>query len=1212
MISPMVLILLISLINLFFDSIKLQIMCGPGILSKDQCTPDKRFNLTCVKRLVETLRTSKVDFGVGVQGNFFTAEPGSASFAGATRNCGPDGNKSWVCFNGIERPDFQIPTTLKGTNVGSITHVRSPILETWYKDLRVLYTKSKCMQIYQDAYNCGQYCDDKTRERREAEGGKKQNKGDCVDDCQLRLAAVQWANAARGNAQGYQSCLQDTPVSQLFSNITNVRSLTDQEVKDKCDPKVLKFCPQLDDVFKIQETAEECQEFDARDIAAHFKSIDLDTEIDNAVASKVQSGVYGNLTTRDYTDRGATTFFSRFIGKMVEALGDSDQLMLVMNTGINKGNAVFFLYAFTPVRICDLMTGTFANPTAETAQLKAARMLRYDTALAAGLNVTADKSPKFSTLCKAYMEIDAVRGLSTTEQADATKLNEYLVEKWNEDKEHLPTSAQFEKWNLSPLNEPFKWLGYKAHTYGAVPAAYDTIKMEDDTGTYKYISYYNFSGTNGNYFLPSSPVMPKLVQFMDNAIMKRQTGYSISGVSLGSIPTKAVCNRNEWVADTTGQVKLDCPALLPGFLQLRITDFLTGNFMAFFLMIPIWFMVEAIMYEKDRKLRTIIVMQGMRLPVYWGTTYAIEYGKYLVQMACIVIAGLIVDLQYVTLNDFGVVFFFMFMWGHVCFAFSACISSLFSNAAVASTVTFLVILCSYATSTAVESLVQIDAPFESLAMFMLWPPYVVARWTLIFSFAGGTGTPVTSDNWSTTWIGHLPATMGIMVLHSFVWILLAWFFENSKGEKGFSFIISNEWWSAYYTNYFGRKEKVALTDEGLKKFDVVPAGEKDSFKRGEDTQKEHEAVLITEEDRIIRVVNLHKRFGKFTAVKSLSFGVKKHECFGLLGHNGAGKTTTINMLTGLLNPDSGNAYVGTDNILTDLAVIYGRMGVCPQHDILWDTMTGREHLEFYARLKGQPAPVVKKLIAAALESVSLTFAKDRLSGGYSGGMKRRLTMANSIVGNPDILYMDEPSTGLDPASKHQLWEVIEAAKGSKSMILTTHSMEEADVLCDRIGIMANGEMQCLGYSHELKQRFGRGYTLVIMTMESTRAKYDEVDQLVKSLFPSAIILDEPMSGLVKYDIDRGEVVISKAFKEMNDQKDAIGIVSWGLMETTMEQVFLKLAAVAHDFTSSKSENISAADKNKTMAERVEDLERKVHSSTLASNLVTVEDDVKDA
>ena len=174
-------------------------------------------------------------------------------------------------------------------------------------------------------------------------------------------------------------------------------------------------------------------------------------------------------------------------------------------------------------------------------------------------------------------------------------------------------------------------------------------------------------------------------------------------------------------------------------------------------------------------------------------------------------------------------------------------------------------------------------------------------------------------------------------------------------------------------------------------------------------------------------------------------------------------------------------------------------------------------------------------------------------------------------------------------------------QGTKSMILTTHSMEEADVLCDRIGIMANGEMQCLGYSHELKQRFGRGYTLVIMTAESHQAKYDEVDDLVKSLFPSVIILDEPMSGLVKYDIDRGEVVISKAFREMNNKKEEIGIISWGLMETTMEQVFLKLAGVAHDFTSSKSQNASEADKNKTMAERVKDLEMQVHSNTIAGS-----------
>merc|ERR1711885_48117 len=133
------------------------------------------------------------------------------------------------------------------------------------------------------------------------------------------------------------------------------------------------------------------------------------------------------------------------------------------------------------------------------------------------------------------------------------------------------------------------------------------------------------------------------------------------------------------------------------------------------------------------------------------------------------------------------------------------------------------------------------------------------------------------------------------------------------------------------------------------------------------------------------------------------------------------------------------------------------MGVCPQHDILWGSLTGRMHVSFFGRLKGMNGKAM----------------------GYSGGMKRRLSVANSLVGNPDVVYMDEPSTGLDPASKHQLWDVISASKAGKSMILTTHSMEEADVLCDRIAIMAGGELQCIGRSWQLKRRFGKGYTATI-------------------------------------------------------------------------------------------------------------------------------------
>ena len=124
-----------------------------------------------------------------------------------------------------------------------------------------------------------------------------------------------------------------------------------------------------------------------------------------------------------------------------------------------------------------------------------------------------------------------------------------------------------------------------------------------------------------------------------------------------------------------------------------------------------------------------------------------------------------------------------YVWGHVCFAFSAFITSVFNNGAVASTVTFLLILCSYATRNAVETLIQIDAPFDKLTLFMIWPPYVVSRWHLIFTYGGGTGVPIKVDNWTTMFNGHLPESMGIMIAHYFVWIVLAWYFENSRGEK---------------------------------------------------------------------------------------------------------------------------------------------------------------------------------------------------------------------------------------------------------------------------------------------------------------------------------------------------------------------------------------------------------------------------------------------
>jgi len=235
------------------------------------------------------------------------------------------------------------------------------------------------------------------------------------------------------------------------------------------------------------------------------------------------------------------------------------------------------------------------------------------------------------------------------------------------------------------------------------------------------------------------------------------------------------------------------------------------------------------------------------------------------------------------------------------------------------------------------------------------------------------------------------------------------------------------------------------------------------------------------------------------------------------------------------------------------------------------------HVSFFGRLKGMNGKVLNDHVEQILKSVNLSVAGDRKAMGYSGGMKRRLSVANSLVGNPDVVYMDEPSTGLDPASKHQLWDVISAAKAGKSMILTTHSMEEADVLCDRIAIMAGGELQCIGRSWQLKRRFGKGYTATITSSNKTQEHAKKIEKLMKTIFTqeveegedpipsSCALLEDSIGGVSKFEIARNDVVLSKVFEQLNSNMAEYEISDWGITETTLEEVFLKLAALAELF-----------------------------------------------
>ncbi|CAH2064986.1 unnamed protein product [Thlaspi arvense] len=283
----------------------------------------------------------------------------------------------------------------------------------------------------------------------------------------------------------------------------------------------------------------------------------------------------------------------------------------------------------------------------------------------------------------------------------------------------------------------------------------------------------------------------------------------------------------------------------------------------------------------------------------------------------------------------------------------------------------------------------------------------------------------------------------------------------------------------------------------------------------------------------------------------------------MLGPNGAGKTSFINTMTGLVKPTSGSAFVHGLDICKDMDKVYTSMGVCPQHDLLWETLTGREHLLFYGRLKNLKGSDLNKAVEESLKNVNLLNGgvADKPAGKYSGGMKRRLSVAISLIGSPKVVYMDEPSTGLDPASRMNLWTVIKRAKAHTAIILTTHSMEEAEFLCDRLGIFVDGRLQCIGNPKELKGRYGGSY---VFTMTTALENEKDVEMLVQDFSSNAKKIYH-ISGTQKFEIPKEEVRISEMFKAVEKAKSSFRVFAWGLADTTLEDVFIKVARGDQDF-----------------------------------------------
>jgi ABC-2 type transport system ATP-binding protein len=300
---------------------------------------------------------------------------------------------------------------------------------------------------------------------------------------------------------------------------------------------------------------------------------------------------------------------------------------------------------------------------------------------------------------------------------------------------------------------------------------------------------------------------------------------------------------------------------------------------------------------------------------------------------------------------------------------------------------------------------------------------------------------------------------------------------------------------------------------------------------------------------VIRLNGLTKRFKDLTAVDGVDLEIAGGEIFGLLGPNGAGKTTIIRMLSGLILPTAGSATVFDLDVVRRTKEVKRRIGVVPQNNVLDRDINVRQNLAYHAKLHSMPREEYLKKIEEVLTFTELTTKRNSRIDDLSGGMKRRLVVARAMMHSPELLFLDEPTTGLDPQSRRVVWEKIRAFKRQGiTIILTTHYMDEADALCDRIGIIDNGKIISLGTPAELKATLGNE-TVVVARME------DGMTEEVMGAFE-----DKPYALEVHGDGDTVSVRTKdkKAVASVLLTKYADQVATLEFRDPTLEDVFISL------------------------------------------------------
>jgi ABC-type multidrug transport system ATPase subunit len=408
-------------------------------------------------------------------------------------------------------------------------------------------------------------------------------------------------------------------------------------------------------------------------------------------------------------------------------------------------------------------------------------------------------------------------------------------------------------------------------------------------------------------------------------------------------------------------------------------------------------------------------------------------------------------------------------------------------------------------------------------------------------------------------LGSYSCETVIAIFFNFVfWWMLAYYFDStmptssSVASKKHCFCFRRSFWES--KKEFDRLDGVQLTTVGDIDEDGAPA--------------------------LLVIKDLVKNFGSFRAVDGMNLEIEENTIYGLLGFNGAGKTTTINMITGILSPTSGQIYVDGVDISTQMNRVRAHMGMCPQHNVLFDSLTVEEHMYLFGRLRGMSNEEVDLQMHDLLLSMNLQHQRETLAKNLSGGQKRMLCMIQAFLGNPKLILLDEPTSGVDAESRRAMWNFIMANKSGKVIILTTHQMGEADVLCDKIGIMSAGQLLVEDTPLNLKNQYAVGFTFIC-----ANANPEEIQDVATNYFKNYKIIEEADEVHVQIPSE----YVDRIPKFIKDLESLPSVANINVHAATLETVFLELAKnVAQKEKSSEDKDVES-DSPQEQMENLEEL-----------------------